>query len=81
MTKNKENARTDYINMITKSWTWDRMTDNERTRCDEALHMARLNGRYEQRYETLQDVYYSFLMALDYKPVGWRETEKEVPLF
>lgn len=81
MTKNKENARTDYINIITKSWTWDRMTTDERNRCNETLHMARLHGRYEQRYETLQDVYYSFLMALDYKPIGWRETNKETPLF
>lgn len=81
-TRDKENALIDFMNMITKSWTWERMTSEEQNRCDEALHQAHLHGRYLQRYETLNDIYLSFLLALDYKPIGWRDKNKgENPAF
>lgn len=81
MTKDKENAFSDYMDMATKSWTWARMTSDEQERCSEALRRTTLNGTYRQRMATLSDVNFSFLLALDYKPIGWRETNKDAPLF
>ena len=81
MKKDKENAFSNYTNIIKKSWTWHRMTSDEQERCSEALRRTTLNGTYQQRMTTLADVYYSFLLGLDYKPIGWRETDPEAPLF
>ena len=38
-----------------------------------------LKGTYRQRWAILQAVYYSFLMGLDYNPIGWRENLEEIP--
>lgn len=81
MKKNKEDAFLDYMNIAKESWTWHRMTSDEQERCSEALRRTTLNGTYRQRMATLSDVHFSFLLGLDYKPIGWRETDKDVPLF
>lgn len=80
MTKNKENALIDFMNMIVDSWTWARMTHEERQRCTDGLCRAHLNGTWLQRWQTLNDLYYSFLLGLNYAPSGWREKE-EAPGF
>ena len=79
--KNKENAFSEFWEMIQKSWTYARLTADERTRVHEALTDAKLLGTFRQRFEQLYNVYGAFLLALDYKPIGWRETDPEVPLF
>ena len=78
--KHKLLAKKDFITIIRQSWTYARLTENERTRFFQALREFPLYGTYKQRYEQLNRLYMGFLLALDYKPVGWREDEV-VPLF
>ena len=73
----KEKALDDFIDMIEQSWTYDRLTKEEKERLNGIFNSARVNnsliGTYKQRWNTLQAVYYAFLMALDYNPLDWRE--------
>lgn len=79
MEKRKENVIQDYQQMIYKSWTYEKMTPQEKHQWAEALDHIRtcdtLKGTYNQRWETLQAIYYTFLLALNYT-WNWRE-EKE----
>ena len=81
----KEIARDLFVEMIMKSWTFEKMTENERQRIVDFFYSKRtedcLKGTYKQRWEILQAIYNSFLMGLDYKPIGWRENLEEIPLF
>ena len=74
----------DYFqNVIKKSWTWERLTKEEQTRFINMNVFDKIKGNDKTRIEWLQTIYNSFLSALDYKPIGWRETEtgKELPKF
>lgn len=81
----KEIARDCFVEMIMKSWTFDKMTENERQRIIDLIYSKItedcLKGTYKQRWAILQAIYNSFLMGLDYKPIGWRESLEEIPLF
>ena len=76
----KEEAKTNFIKMIKSSWSYDKLTEEEKNRLLDLINSKRteycLKGTYFQRWQILQAIYYSFLMALDYKPIGWREKEK-----
>ena len=68
----------DYFqNDIKKSWTWDRLTEEERRRFIDMNVFDRIKGNNKTRVEWLNTIYDSFLSALGYKPIGWRETEEE----
>ena len=68
----------DYFqNVIKKSWTWDRLTEEERRRFIDMNVFDRIKGNNKTRVEWLNTIYESFLSALGYKPIGWRETEEE----
>ena len=74
----------DFIeNVIKKSWTWERLTKEERERFLNMPVFSMIKGNDITRIEWLQSIYSSFLNALGYKPIGWRETEedKEMPRF
>lgn len=77
MEKIKENAKNDFIEMIQNSWTYNRLTENEKENLKDVFNSIRadniLKGTYKQRWEILNGIYFSFLQALNYKPVGWRE--------
>lgn len=79
MEKRKENVIQDYQQMIYKSWTYEKMTPQERHQWAQVLdHLEITNvlkGTYNQRWETLQAIYHTFLLALNYT-WNWRE-EKE----
>lgn len=77
----KEKAKDDWYDMIKLSWTYARLTEDERNRLANTIKFVKLFGSYDQRWEILQSVYFAFLNALDYKSVGWRETDQDVPLF
>lgn len=83
--KNKENALKDYIEMIEQSWTWGRLTEDEQNRFFETINEPRtsdaIKGNYMQRWEIIDMVYYAYIMALGYKPIGWREPEEESATF
>ena len=67
-------------NVIKKSWTWGRLTDDERKRFL-SLDFSKISGRDATRIEWFHSMYYAFLLGLGYKPIGWRETDKEIPKF
>lgn len=81
--KNKEAVLQDYFVMIKHSWTYQRLTTDERITLQKILfdstitHDA-LKGTYNQRWAILQSIYFSFITALGYKQGKFRETE-EIP--
>lgn len=76
----KEEAKTKFIEMVKTSWSYDKLTEEEKNRLLDLLNSKRteycLKGTYLQRWQILQSIYYSFLIALDYKPINWREKEE-----
>ena len=84
MSKNKENARRDYMEMIEKSWTWARLTSKERERFVGVVNTAEscgaIFGSYNQRWEILCALYHSFLEGCNYDLLHWREPENAEPV-
>ena len=84
MQHNKNEAINLYIDMIQKSWTYQRLTEEEKTRLMDTINWGEqqgiIKGTFKQRWDILQLMYHSYLNALDYKPIGWREDD-EIPLF
>lgn len=78
------NAVENYFqNVIKKSWTWEKLTEEEQDRFINMTVFDRIKGNDQTRVEWLYTIYHTFLCALGYKPIGWRETEeeKEMPMF
>lgn len=81
MTKEQEKAAllAEFRTMIGNSWTFERLTEKEKERIMIVLSekdfrtMRALKGTKQQRWNILNAIYSSFLIALDYKPIGWRE--------
>ena len=67
--------------VIKKSWTWDRLTEEERQRFIDMDIFDKIKGTDKQRIELLYTIYQAFLQGVGYKPIGWRESEPDVPLF
>lgn len=79
--KDKEQALTDFIAMISKSWTWRKLNSREQDHflyllSTERFTKLRIIGTYKQRYELLHGYYEMFLAGCDYEPIGWREETK-----
>lgn len=70
-----------FQNVIKRSWTWGRLTEEEQKRFIDMDVFSRIKGNDMTRIEWLNTVYHSFLCALGYEPIGWRETEEDVPKF
>lgn len=66
-----------FQNVIKKSWTWNRLTEEEQKRFIDMDVFDKIKGNDKTRVERLNTIYHSFLSALGYKPIGWRETEEE----
>lgn len=82
--KKDSNAVENYFqNVIKKSWIWARLTEEEQQRFIDMNVFDRIKGNDTTRVEWLNTIYQSYLTALGYKPIGWRETEeeKEMPRF
>ena len=62
-----------FQNVIKKSWTWQRLTEEEQKRFIDMNVFDRIKGNDKTRVEWLNTIYQSFLSALGYKPIGWRE--------
>lgn len=80
--KNKENVLSDFLDMTFQSWTWKKMTQDEKDRFIEMINSTRirkdaLKGSYDVRWGILNSLYYAYLMGLGYTPT-WRENKKEV---
>lgn len=83
-----ENARSDFLSKIKKSWTWARMTKEEQERFDQFFNESRIKesirGKYDARIKICNTIYESYLIGLGYNGWLWREPKKEidpVPLF
>ena len=72
-----------FHNVIEKSWTWSRLTDEEQKRFANMDVFERIRGDEQTKIEWLCTIYESYIEALGYKPIGWREPEeeKDVPWF
>lgn len=84
--KNKDFVFTDFLEMIKKSWTYKRLTEEEQAKIHCILLDSRtsenIKGSYNQRWNALNALYYAFLIALDYTPTGWREpADNMIPAF
>lgn len=79
----KEDALKHFIDVIKQSWTFEKLTKEEQEKILNVLNSNRtfeaLKGGYFQRLEILHAIYHSFLIALNYEPIGWREDEKILP--
>lgn len=72
--QNTSTAVPDYIEtVIKKSWTWARLTEEERKRFLSMEIFDEINGNDRTRIEWLHTIYNAYLTALGYKPIGWRE--------
>ena len=74
----------DYFqNIIKKSWTWNKLTEEEQKRFIDMNVFDSIKGNDKTRIEWFNTIYHAFLSALEYKCIGWRETEeeKEMPRF
>lgn len=70
----KENALKDWIAMVKKSWTWAKLTEEEKQEYLELLNNRDFKkASYNTRYAIFQCCYDAFLIGLGYKPIGWRE--------
>lgn len=80
--KKESTAVNDFFNrVVKKSWTWQRLTDEEKSRFNSMDNIFdKIKGNDSTRIEWFNTVYEAFLVALGYEPIGWRETE-EVPKF
>lgn len=80
--KSKENEQRDFVEMIEKSWTFDKMTEQEKADCMELLlrsNQTAVKGSYKTRWNILLAVYHGFLAGLGYfrNPATWREENPE----
>ena len=77
MKRDKENAVIDFMQMNRNSWTWAKLTFQERmdfaNTVDWAISQNVIFGAYEQRYKTVHALYYAFLVGLGYGKENWRE--------
>ena len=75
--KNKDFVFTDYLEMIKNSWTYARMTKEEKEKIQEILTNGRIKedikGTYKQKYRALNAVYHAFLIGIGYNnEPDWR---------
>lgn len=78
----RENAVYNYFNtVIENSWTWQRLTDDEKERFKKCIDFSEIGGTARQRVKILNMVYSAFLHGVGYDPIGWRENNSEVPQF
>ena len=76
--KDKNLAKQEYLEMIKQSWTWAKLTEQEREKFSELLEhpcsAVVIKGNYDQRWEACEALYHTYLEGLGYKPLEWRET-------
>jgi hypothetical protein len=83
MCTNKNTAIADFVNRVIKnSWTFDRLTPQEREQVLLLLANIRSTAKTTSGVSKVVDkVYSEFLDTLGYKPTGWRESRRDVSTF
>ena len=84
MEKNKENAVAEFENVIKNSWTYDRMTEEEKNslweKMGDFVRQGHVSGSFDQRWRTLQAMYGMFLAGLgNVNNPNWRDHEDKAP--
>ncbi len=70
---NNNNVVEDYIESVIKnSWTWQKLTEEERRRFINLKVFSLIKGNEKTRISWVNTIYDAYLAALDYKPSGWR---------
>lgn len=73
--KIKENATQDFLEMIKHSWTWNKLTKEEKDQFEKGWHIVvdcwsgsdrAIKGSYHDRWTTLQAMYHMFLRGIGY---------------
>ena len=79
----REKIQMDYLrDVFKKSWTWERLTEEERKRFEERYLWIKIYGNTEQQvYEQINEYYYMFLLGCGYSAIGWREPDNNYPKF
>lgn len=76
MEKIKENALADFKELIYQSWTYEKLTREEKNRLFKVFEDIRttqaLKGTYYQRWGILQAIYKAFLLGVGYDSFDWR---------
>lgn len=78
MPREKENAFIKFICMCAQSWTFKRMTQEEKENCIKAFIWANeqgmITGSFEHRWKIMQAIYNAFLTALGFyeNHADWR---------
>lgn len=70
--KNKEDAKAAYIDVVLHSWTYARMTEEEKQRCL-TIFSDDIQGTYGQRCVAYANIYSAFLIGLGYSGFDWRD--------
>ena len=77
MSRDKSMAYSDHAASVKNSWTYARMTDDERERYMTVLFFVNkqnmVRGTYEQRVHYLNGVYNAFLAGIGYSGPDWRD--------
>lgn len=86
MDRKKEHATHYFMRMVYNSWTYDRMTENERGRLESAIDFAdrqgMVKGAFDTRWKVLHAIYNAFLEGIGCNSPTWREPNpEEVPNF
>lgn len=83
MCKDKEAAHRDFGHVVMQSWTYARMTEEEKDRALSAILFAKnqglLFGNYYQRWHQLDAIYNAFLLGIGCDGAKWRETDENAP--
>ena len=77
MQKEKETVFADYQEMIEKSWTWAKLTEDEKEAyldvIETAIRNHEITGTYEKRWRALNMVYMAFLAGCGNRHGKFRE--------
>ena len=76
----KENVIEKFDEMIKNSWTYNKMTIEEKSKWNNILYSEYptrdcLKGNYNQRWKVLNALYRAYLIGIGYTDFNWRETE------
>lgn len=78
--KEKLDILYEYIIYIKESWTYDRLTKEEKETFEHIFYSEQikniLKGNKQQIWQILNMIYYSFLAGVGYSGYKWREKEK-----
>ena len=62
-----------FQNVIKKSWSWEKLTEEEQKRFIDMNVFDRIKGNDKTRVEWLNTIYHAFLLGLGYDSPNWRD--------